>query len=64
MPLMGSHRNLHYRNLLYTGVTRARKLLILAGEKDTVARMVRNNQRAKRYTNLRSMLEEAIHGLA
>jgi exodeoxyribonuclease V alpha subunit len=63
MPLMGSHRNLHYRNLLYTGVTRARKLLILAGEKDTVARMVRNNQRAKRYTNLRSMLEEAIHGL-
>ncbi len=49
---------------MYTGVTRARKLLILAGEKDTVARMVRNNQRAKRYTNLRSMLEEAIHGLA
>ena len=62
MPLMGSHRNLHYRNLLYTGVTRARRLLVMAGEKETVARMVQNNRRTKRYTNLRAMLTEAVEG--
>jgi len=63
MPLMGSHRNLHYRNLLYTGVTRARRLLVMAGEKETVARMVRNDKRTRRFTNLRPMLEEAVHGM-
>lgn len=63
MPLMGSHRNLHYRNLLYTGVTRAKRLLVMAGEKETVARMVRNDKRTKRFTNLRAMLEEAVHGI-
>ncbi len=63
MPLMGSHRNLHYRNLLYTGVTRAKRLLVMAGEKETVARMVQNNKRSRRYTNLRPMLEEAVNGL-
>lgn len=62
MPLMGRHRNLHYRNLLYTGVTRAKRLLILTGEAETVARMVRNDKRARRYTNLRPMLEEALSG--
>ena len=62
MPLMGSHRNLHYRNLLYTGVTRAKRLLILTGEKETVARMVCNDKRTRRYTNLRPMLEEAVDG--
>jgi exodeoxyribonuclease V alpha subunit len=63
MPLMGSHRKLHYRNLLYTAVTRARRLLVMAGEKATVAEMVANNRRTRRYTNLRAMLEEAVcHG--
>ena len=60
MPLMGSHRKLHYRNLLYTAVTRARRLLVMAGEKATVAEMVANNRRTRRYTNLRAMLEEAV----
>lgn len=58
MPLMGNHRNLYYRSLLYTGVTRARRLLVMSGEQEAVARMVRNDRRAKRYTNLRSMLND------
>ncbi len=62
MPLMGHHRNLHYRNLLYTGVTRAKRLLILTGEAETIARMVQNDKRSRRYTNLRPMLEEALDG--
>ena len=60
MPLMGEHSMLHYRNLLYTGVTRARRLLVMAGEKGTVGRMVKNNRRTKRYTCLRAMLAEAV----
>lgn len=56
MPLMQSHPKLHYRNLLYTGVTRAKKLLIMAGWKETVSAMVQNNRRTLRYTNLKEML--------
>lgn len=62
MPLMGQHKKLHYRNLLYTGVTRARRLLVMAGEKETVARMVKNHRRTLRYTNLTAMLGEAVEG--
>ena len=62
MPLMGEHQKLHYRNLLYTGVTRARRLLVMAGEQATVARMVKNHRRTRRYTNLTPMLREAVEG--
>ncbi len=58
LPLMGCHPNLLYRNLLYTGFTRAKSLLIVAGSRTEVAAMVRNNRRTLRYTNLRAMLEE------
>lgn len=47
------------RNLLYTAITRAKKLVVLVGEKKNVAFMVRNNYTAKRYTNLaRYVLDE------
>ena len=36
MPLMMSHYMMLQRNLLYTGVTRAKKGLILVGEKKAV----------------------------
>ncbi len=57
MPLAGHHPKLHYRNLLYTGVTRARRLLVMVGQESTVAEMVRNHRRTQRYTNLRYLLE-------
>jgi len=60
MPLWGNHRRLHYRNLLYTGVTRARRILVMVGEKTTVAGMVENNTRTSRYTNLRYMVENRM----
>lgn len=64
MPLMNRHPKLHYRNLLYTGVTRARRLLVMAGSPDTVAEMVANCRRTLRYTNLRDMLGKAVSGSA
>ncbi len=57
IPVMGSHKNLHYRNLLYTGVTRGKKLVILAGEPRTLKAMVDNNVKNKRYTNLKGLVE-------
>lgn len=58
MPLMRSHPLLHCRNLLYTGVTRARKLLVIVGLEETVSEMVRNDQQTRRNTNLAEMIRE------
>ncbi len=58
MPLAGYHPRLHYRNLLYTGVTRAKRLLVVPGHAQTIAGMVGNNKRTLRYTNLKAMLAD------
>lgn len=57
MPVMGVFEKLCYRNLLYTAVTRAKKLLILVGSEENINKMVDNNKRARRYSCLRNMLE-------
>lgn len=56
MPVMGGFDKLCYRNLLYTAVTRAKKLLILIGSEENIQKMVDNNKRTHRYTCLRAML--------
>ena len=58
MPLLGGFPKLYYRNLLYTAVTRARRLLILIGSQNVIYQMVDNNRRMNRYTCLRDMLEQ------
>ncbi|MCL2054932.1 MAG: ATP-dependent RecD-like DNA helicase [Oscillospiraceae bacterium] len=60
LPLLGGFDKLYYRNLLYTAVTRAKKLLIIVGSKNVVCAMVANNRRTLRYTCLKDMLEKAI----
>lgn len=57
MPLIKNSQYLFYRNLFYTGVTRAKKLLILVGNRATIEYMVNNNVRTLRYSGLRYMLE-------
>ena len=57
IPLMGSHKKLHYRNLLYTAVTRAKKLLIIVGSEATVAEMINNDRKTLRYTLLSRLIE-------
>ena len=59
MPVTGSHSKLFYRNLLYTAVTRAKKLLVLVGQASTIEQMVRNDRKTLRYTNLAAFLQEA-----
>ena len=57
IPLIGSHKKLHYRNLLYTAVTRAKKLLIIVGSETTVAEMINNDRKTLRYTLLSHLIE-------
>lgn len=56
MPLTSISRNLQYRNLLYTGVTRAKNILILIGTKKQVFEMVDNDRRTLRYSCIRALL--------
>ncbi len=58
LPLLGGYDRLYFRNLLYTAVTRAKKMLIIIGSTKRVEYMVNNNRRTCRYTCLRDMLEK------
>ncbi|MFR0880898.1 MAG: ATP-dependent RecD-like DNA helicase, partial [Oscillospiraceae bacterium] len=60
MPILGGFEKLYYRNLLYTAVTRAKKLLIIIGSEEVIARMVANNKRTNRYTCLTAMLRDEM----
>ena len=51
---------LSYRSLLYTAVTRAKKLLILIGSPRKVCEMVQNQERAVRYSCLTDMLQNML----
>ena len=51
-----------YRNLIYTGVTRARKLCVVVGQKTTLERMTANVRQNLRYSGLaRLLVEEQEH---
>ena len=58
LPILGGYDKLYFRNLLYTAVTRARKLLIIAGSESRVYQMVDNNRKMLRYTGLRYFLQQ------
>lgn len=60
LPVLGGFEKLYYRNLLYTAVTRAKKLLIIVGSQNKVVQMVNNNERTLRYTCLKTMIESTI----
>ena len=58
-PLLTQHYVMLQRNLLYTAMTRARKLAVIVGSKKALAIAVHNNQIQKRYT----LLGERLKGL-
>ena len=60
LPLYRTQRQLCYRNLLYTAVTRAKSLLIIVGSRQTLADMVDNNRKTLRYTGLCHMMRETV----
>lgn len=58
MPVLGVQPLLRYRNLLYTAVTRAKNLIILAYCKEEVFAMAENNRKTRRFSALAHFLCE------
>ena len=58
MPFTMSHFVMLQRNLLYTGVTRAKKILVLIGEKKAVYYAIKNEKTTERNTKLAERLRE------
>ena len=58
MPLLTGPRMLMNRNLLYTGVTRAKRCVTIVGDERTVQEMVHNKSENKRYTDLKARIME------
>lgn len=58
MPIISGPRHLMNRNLLYTGVTRAKKCLVIVGSGDTVQSMIENDEETLRYSGLKDRIVE------
>jgi exodeoxyribonuclease V alpha subunit len=56
LPVVTQHYMLLQRNLIYTGITRAKKMVILIGTKRALAIAIRNNKPQRRYTLLSERL--------
>ena len=53
LPLHTTHYMMLFRNLLYTGITRGKKLVVVVGSKQALSIAVRNKQAGERFTGLR-----------
>lgn len=60
IPVHTSHYMLLHRNLLYTGITRGKKLVVLVGTKKALAMAVKKDDVQKRYTSLQQSLMEVL----
>ncbi len=58
LPVMGGPSMLLTRNLFYTAVTRAKRLLVLVGRTEEVAFMVNHNKLTQRFSGLCDCLEQ------
>ena len=59
MPILMNHYVMLQRNLIYTGITRAKKILVMVGTKKALSYAVRNVTVTKRNTLLKERLEAA-----
>jgi exodeoxyribonuclease V alpha subunit len=57
IPLLTQHYPMLQRNLLYTAITRGKRLVVLVGQKKAIAIAVRNTSRRHRWSKLRDWLE-------
>ena len=60
IPVMTQHYALLQRNLLYTGVTRGKKLVVLVGQKKAIAIAVRNVSGPRRWSKLGELLRPGL----
>ena len=59
IPLLQSHKRMLQRNLLYTGITRAKRMLIIVGDRKAIAHAV-SNEAIQRNTRLSNRLQTHI----
>ena len=52
IPVVATPQKLAYRNLFYTAVTRAKKLIVLVGTQSNIKAMVENDKKSRRYSAL------------
>ena len=52
IPVVATPQKLAYRNLFYTAITRAKKLIVLVGTENNVRAMVENDKKSRRYSAL------------
>jgi exodeoxyribonuclease V alpha subunit len=60
MPVHTQHYVMLQRNLLYTGITRARRLAVLVGTKRALVIAVKNDKTVARFTQLAAQLGSAV----
>lgn len=58
IPILGGNPMLYNKNLLYTAVTRAKKMVVLIGKKSNIYHMIKNNYMVTRNTLLKRFLLE------
>jgi exodeoxyribonuclease V alpha subunit len=58
MPLVMGHYMMLYKNLIYTGITRGKKLVVLVGSKKAVAMAVKNDKAVRRFTGLGEVMKQ------
>ncbi len=61
LPLLGGSPMLFCRNLLYTAVTRAKRIVVIIGDEETVHRMVDNDRPTLRNSALCERMRDAFH---
>ena len=61
IPVFSAPQRLLNRNLLYTAVTRAKKLLVMVGREELVRQMVDSPNANRRYSGLRLRVRELCH---
>ncbi|PIE58369.1 MAG: recombinase RecD [Desulfobulbus propionicus] len=62
IPVVSQHFTMLFRNLLYTGLTRGKKLVVLVGTRKAFAMAVRNQDTSLRQTALQALLQKASSG--
>ena len=57
IPILTQHFKMLFRNLIYTGLTRAKKLAVLVGTRKALAMAVKNQDTSQRQTYLKELLQ-------
>ena len=62
IPIMMQHYTMLQKNLIYTAITRGKKLVVMVGEKKALRVALHNKKNAERWSSLQNKLNEVIAG--